>query len=61
MISVHWSYVIFGATGVLAGFQLIGLGMLLRFISFFVVRLQPEQEPASEFTVNQKEKVGIHV
>ncbi len=59
-ISVHWSYVIFGATVILAGLQLIGLGLLLRFISFFVIRIQPEPEPITEVSVST-EKVSTHV
>lgn len=59
-ISVHWSYVIFGATTVLAGLQLVGLGLLLRFISFFITRIQPETESIPVFPV-VSEKVGSHV
>jgi hypothetical protein len=52
-VLVHWSYVIFGATFVLAGFQLIGLGLLLRFAGFLITRLQPETV-TSAYPISEK-------
>lgn len=41
-ITVHWSYVIFGATSVLAGLQLFSLGVLLQFLASFITSLKPD-------------------
>ena len=43
-VTAHWSYLIFGGTAVLSGLQLMSLGLLLRFMGFLIVRLQPELE-----------------
>lgn len=43
-VTAHWSYLLFGGTAVLAGLQLIGLGLLLRFTGFLVMRLHPESD-----------------
>lgn len=57
-IYLHWSYIVFGGTFLLAGTQLIGLALLLRFTSFLLVRLLPENND-KVIAISSQEKPNL--